>query len=241
MLEFIQNFHWMAVGQIILIDILLGGDNAIVIALACRNLPHEHRLKGILWGTAGAIGIRLVLIAFAVTLLELPFIKLVGGILLFYIGIKLLTDHEDHNDVQGSDKLWGAVKTIVIADLAMSIDNVIAIASAASHAGEEHQFLLVLFGILLSIPIIIWGSTLVLKVMEKFPVIVTLGAALLGYLAGGMLITDKIVAPWAEAHFAPETLLLFGKFSTVGIIGAIFVVVVGKWLQKRNQNKASQA
>lgn len=235
MIDFLLNFHWMAVGQIILIDILLGGDNAIVIALACRNLPKEMRLRGILWGTAGAIIIRLILIAFAVTLLELPFVKLVGGALLLYIGIKLLTDHDDHDDVAGSSKLWGAVKTIIVADLAMSIDNVIAIASAASHAHEDHQFLLVLFGILLSIPIIIWGSTLVLKLMEKFPIIITFGAALLGYLAGSMLVSDKMVAPWLHQHIA-ETALTIGQFSVAGIIGAVFVVVIGKWLQIRSKS-----
>lgn len=237
MIDFLLNFHWMAVGQIILIDILLGGDNAIVIALACRNLPQNMRLKGILWGTAGAIIIRLVLIAFAVTLLELPFVKLIGGALLLYIGIKLLTDHDSHDDIEGSSKLFGAIKTIVLADLAMSIDNVIAIASAASHAHEDHQFLLVLFGILLSIPIIIWGSTLVLRLMEKFPIIVTLGAALLGYLAGSMIVSDKIVAPWLHSHIAEEVLMV-GKFSLAGIICAIFVVVIGKWIQQRNKTAA---
>lgn len=234
MIDFITNFHWLAVGQIILIDILLGGDNAIVIALACRNLPQNMRLKGILWGTAGAIVIRLILIAFAVTLLELPFVKLVGGALLLYIGIKLLTDHDSHDDIEGSSKLFGAIKTIVLADLAMSIDNVIAIASAASHAHEDHQFLLVLFGILLSIPIIIWGSTLVLRLMEKFPIIVTLGAALLGYLAGSMIVSDKIVAPWLHSHIAEQALMV-GKFSVAGIICAILVVVVGKVIQQRNK------
>lgn len=234
MVDFILNFHWMAVGQIVLIDILLGGDNAIVIALACRNLPQNMRLQGILWGTAGAIVIRLVLIAFAVTLLELPFVKLVGGVLLLYIGIKLLTDHDSHDDVEGSSKLFGAIKTIVLADLAMSIDNVIAIASAASHAHEDHQFLLVLFGILLSIPIIIWGSTLVLRLMEKFPIIITFGAALLGYLAGSMIVSDKIITPWLHSHIAEE-LLTVGKLSVAGMIGAICVVIIGKWIQRRSK------
>jgi len=186
MVTFLSELNWLAVGQIILIDILLGGDNAIVIALACRNLPAKMRMKGILWGTFGAIGIRIVLIAFAVTLLEMPYIKLIGGVLLFWIGTKLLTDNDDHGEVSGSDKLFTAIKTIIIADLVMSIDNVIAIASAAEQAGE-HQLLLVVFGIFVSIPIIVWGSTLVLRLMQSFPLIITLGAALLGYLAGGMI------------------------------------------------------
>lgn len=235
MMEFLMELNWLAVGQIILIDILLGGDNAIVIALACRNLPPEHRMKGILWGTAGAIGIRVVLIAFAITLLQLPFIKLVGGILLLWIGLKLLTDNEEHVDVKGSDKLMAAIKTIVVADLVMSIDNVIAIASAAEQAGE-HQFALIVFGILVSIPIIVWGSTLVLKLMEKFPVIITLGAALLGYLAGGMITTDTFVVPWLSQLVSEEALKIVG-FSIPGIIGAILVVVTGKFLQKKNAGK----
>lgn len=238
MAEFFMELNWVAVGQIILIDLLLGGDNAIVIALACRNLPEQYRLRGILWGTFGAILIRIVLIAFAVTLLELPFIKLVGGVLLFWIGMKLLTDHGAHGeDIQGSDRLFTAIKTIIIADLVMSIDNVIAIASAASHAGE-HQLTLVIFGILVSIPIIIWGSTLVLKMMDRFPVIITLGAAMLGYLAGGMIVGDKVIAPWVHAHVSPEALLLFGKLSIPGLLCAIAVVIVGKWIQARQKNAA---
>lgn len=118
----------------------------------------------------------------------------------------------------------------------MSIDNVIAIASAASHAHEDHQFLLVLFGIILSIPIIVWGSTLVLKLMEKFPVIVTFGAALLGYLAGSMLVSDKIVAPWLHNYISEASLLLLGKLSTAGVIGAVIVVVIGKYVQRRNKS-----
>jgi YjbE family integral membrane protein len=236
-MDFLMELNWLAVGQIILIDILLGGDNAIVIALACRNLPPQHRMKGILWGTAGAIGIRIVLIAFAITLLQLPFIKLVGGLLLLWIGLKLLTENDDHVDVAGSDKLFAAIKTIVIADLVMSVDNVIAIASAAEQAGE-HQFALIVFGILVSIPIIVWGSTLVLKLMEKFPIIITLGAALLGYLAGGMITTDTIVVPWLSQHVSEEALKLMG-FSIPGIIGAILVVVTGKWIQKSRAAKTA--
>jgi YjbE family integral membrane protein len=231
-MEFLSELNWLAVGQIILIDILLGGDNAIVIALACRNLPAEHRMKGVLWGTAGAIAIRIALIAFAVTLLDLPFIKLVGGILLLWIGYKLLTDNEDHVDVKGSDKLFAAIKTIVVADLVMSIDNVIAIASAAEQAGEQHQFALIVFGILVSIPIIVWGSTLVLKLMEKFPIIITLGAALLGYLSGGMVTTDAFIAPHLNEMISPEAMTFMG-FSIPGIIGAILVVVAGKLMQKK--------
>ena len=137
-MQFLANLNWVAVAQIILIDILLGGDNAIVIALACRNLPDKLRMKGIVWGTLGAIAIRIGLIAFAVTMLQLPFLKLAGGILLLWIGIKLLNEDGQHTDIDGSERLWGAVKTVIVADLVMSVDNVIAIAGAAESAGS-HQ------------------------------------------------------------------------------------------------------
>ena len=218
-----------------LIDILLGGDNAIVIALACRNLPDHLRLRGILWGTFGAVLIRIVLIAFAVTLLALPFIKMVGAIFLFWIGIKLLSEREDHGEINGSDKLLMAIKTIVVADVVMSVDNVIAIASAAEQAGQ-HQLLLVIFGILVSIPIIVWGSTLVLKLMERLPIIINLGAALLGYLAAGMLSSDMAVSAWVQANLPYQhvTLPVINvHVSLPGIMGAIVVLVAGSLLARR--------
>ncbi|WDZ96844.1 TerC family protein [Herbaspirillum sp. WKF16] len=238
-MEFLANLNWLAVGQIILIDILLGGDNAIVIALACRNLPARLRMKGILWGTVGAIAIRIALIAFAVTMLELPFLKLIGGLLLLWIGVKLLNEDDDHAEVDGSDRLWGAVKTVIVADLVMSLDNVIAIASAAEQAGR-HQMALVVFGIVVSIPIIVWGSTLVLKLMEKFPVIITLGAALLGYIAGGMIFSDTGVQAYLHG-FIPQTEFVVPgadlHLSLPGLVGAIGVVLIGLSLKRRKQEQ----
>ena len=236
-MDFLLNLNWVAVGQIILIDILLGGDNAIVIALACRNLPANMRTKGILWGTFGAIAIRVVLIAFAVTLLQVPYLKIIGGILLLWIGIKLLADtDEGHGEIQASDRLFTAIKTIVIADLVMSVDNVIAVASAAEQAGGEHQLALVIFGILVSIPIIIWGSTIVLKLMERFPIIITFGAGLLGWLAGGMIVSDVAVAPWIQANLPVLDFTIPGTemhVNVVSVIGAIVVVVIGTLLTKK--------
>ena len=173
---------WIAVGQIIMIDILLGGDNAVVIALACRKLPPKQRTQGILWGTAGAIGLRVLLIFFALTLLKVPFLKLVGAVLLLWIGVKLLMpeDGEGHGDIQASDKLFAAVKTVIVADLVMSVDNVIAIAGAAESAGGDHTMPLVIFGLLVSIPIIVWGSQLVIKLMDRYPWVITAGGMLLG-------------------------------------------------------------
>lgn len=235
-MDFLLSLNWIAVGQIILIDILLGGDNAIVIALACRNLPPHLRLRGIVWGTVGAIALRIALIAFAVALLEMPYVKLAGGLLLIWIGIKLLADsNSGHAEVDASERLLAAVGTIVVADLAMSIDNVVAVASAASQAGQ-HQLLLVAFGILVSIPIIIGGSTVVLKLMMRFPFIVTFGAGLLGYLAGGMIFTDAGLRAWLPPHqfIIPGTDLLV---SVPALIGAFAVVVIGTWLAQR---KAAQ-
>lgn len=238
-MDLLLNINWFAVGQIILIDILLGGDNAIVIALACRNLPPKLRTRGILLGTFGAIAIRVLLIAFAVALLQVPYLKIVGGVLLFWIGIKLLVDDDEgHHDIPAADRLLSAVKTVVVADLVMSIDNVIAVASAAEHAGGDNQMQLVVFGILVSIPIIIWGSTMVLKLMERFPVIVTLGAGLLGYLAGAMVVSDVAVQPWMRANLPPLNLVVPGigiHFSVPGLAGAIAVVTIGQSLLKRQK------
>jgi YjbE family integral membrane protein len=227
--EFFTAHFWLAVGQIIMIDILLGGDNAVVIALACRQLPANLRLKGILWGTAGAIVLRVILIAFALTLLQIPYLKLIGAALLLWIGVKLLApQHEDeHSSVQGSDRLWGAVKTVIVADLVMSIDNVIAIAGAATGAGGQHQLPLVIFGLLVSIPIIVWGSQLVLSLMDRFPSIIVVGGMLLGWIAGTMAHSDPAVRDWL-----PQTPLWnYG----LGVTGALAVFLVGTWLKKRGQ------
>ncbi len=225
--EFLTAHFWVAVGQIIMIDILLGGDNAVVIALACRQLPAHQRTKGILWGTAGAIVLRVILIAFALTLLQVPFLKLVGAALLLWIGVKLLAppDDDEHSHIQGSDKLWGAVKTVIVADLVMSVDNVIAIAGAAQGAGEQHQMALVVFGLLVSIPIIVWGSQMVLKLMDRFPIIITAGGMLLGWIAGTMAHTDPAIV-----GFLPQDKSWnYG----LGLAGALLVLAVGKVLNTR--------
>lgn len=225
--EFLTAQFWLAVGQIIMIDILLGGDNAVVIALACRQLPPQLRTKGILWGTAGAIVLRVILIAFALTLLQLPFLKLVGAALLLWIGVKLLVpDDDEHASIQGSDKLWAAVKTVIVADLVMSVDNVIAIAGAATGAGAQHQMPLVIFGLLVSIPIIVWGSQLVLKLMDRFPLIITAGGMLLGWIAGTMAHSDPAVKDWLPQ----TTVWSYG----LGLAGAMGVLLVGGLLKKQS-------
>jgi YjbE family integral membrane protein len=245
--EFLTPVFWIAVGQIIMIDILLGGDNAVVIALACRKLPPKLRTQGILWGTAGAIVLRVVLIFFALTLLAIPYLKIVGALLLVWIGVKLLApdDEEGHGDIQASDKLWAAVKTVIVADLVMSVDNVIAIAGAAEGAGGSHKMPLVIFGLLVSIPIIVWGSQLVIKLMDRFPLVITIGGMLLGWIAGTMAVTDPAVVNHlpnvaaAREGALPEVVaaVRYGA----GIAGAALVWVIGAWIVARRRNAGSTA
>lgn len=227
-----QGQFWIAVGQIIMIDILLGGDNAVVIALACRQLPTELRSKGILWGTIGAIALRVVLIFFALTLLKVYFLKVVGAILLVWIGVKLLLPESDdaHSGILASDRLWTAVKTVIVADFVMSLDNVIAIAGAAEGVGGDHKMPLVIFGLLVSIPIIVWGSQLVIKLMERFPSIVVLGGMLLGWIAGHMVVTDPALHAWVQdssGKISSETMY------ASGIAGAVLVWALGRFFADR--------
>jgi len=218
---------WLAVGQIVMIDILLGGDNAVVIALACRNLPPDLRRQGIVWGTMGAIALRVVLIFFALSLLSLPYLKLIGAALLLWIGVKLLVPEEDgHGNIQASNRLLGAIKTIIVADFVMSVDNVIGIAGAAQGSGHQgHQMPLVIFGLLVSIPIIVWGSSVVLKLMDRFPFIITAGGMLLGWIAGTLAVADPALSPWVTLTDP----IRYGA----GITGALVVLALGLILAKQ--------
>lgn len=227
LLTWLEQLHWGAVLQIVLIDILLGGDNAVVIALACRKLDPRRRLQGILWGTAGAIALRVILIAFALALLTVPYLKIAGAVLLLWIGVKLMQSDDDaYEQVGGAQSVWAAVRTIIVADFVMSLDNVVAIAAAAQNTIADHQILYVGFGLLLSVPIIVWGSTLVLKLLDRFPMLVTFGAGLLGWIAGGMLVTDIALAPWL-ASVDGASLRLIAE-----IAGALLVIGTGLWLAR---------
>ena len=233
MLEFFATMHWGAVLQIVLIDLLLGGDNAVVIALACRKLPDDKRIQGVIWGTVGAIALRVLLIAFAVTLLDVTFLKIAGGLTLLWIGVHLMQPHKSgHENIEASETLWAAVRTVVIADAVMSLDNVIAIAGAAEQADPTHRLALVIFGLLLSVPIIVWGSTIVMKLLDRLPMLVTFGAALLGWIAGGLIVHDPVAEAWS---------FLDHPFATHGahVVGALFVVAVGYALQRRKKGKAA--
>lgn len=223
MLDISAAAFWIAVLQIILIDILLGGDNAVVIALACRKLPEEQRKKGIFWGVVGAILLRVAMIAFALQLLAVPWLKIVGALLLFWIGVKLLVPEDDgHDDVAAATSLAGAIKTVIVADAVMSIDNVIAVAGAANGS-----MTLVVFGILVSIPIVVWGSQLVLKLMDRYPIVITAGGALLGWIGGGMIVTDPALPPDLLSGIPMAKHLS-------AILGAVLVVVLGKVIAARS-------
>jgi len=216
---------WGALLAIIVANILLSGDNAVVIAMAARSLPPEHQKKAIVWGSAAAIVMRVVLTIVAVKLLTIPYLKLIGGVLLFWIGYQLLTDSDDEADIKSHATIGAAIRTILVADLVMSLDNVIAVASAADKAPESARLTLLIIGLAMSIPLIIAGSTLLIKVMDKYPAIITGGAALLGYLAGSMMVTDPAIKIWFEAIPHAEIL--------AGVLGAVLVVGVAKWISKR--------
>ena len=234
MLEFFATLHWGAVLQIIVIDILLGGDNAVVIALACRNLPAEQRTRGVLLGTLGAIVLRVALISFAVVLLDIPFLKFVGGLMLLWIGVKLMMPDHSNPNIKPSDQLWAAIKTIIVADAVMSLDNVIAIAGAAEAADPQHRFALVVFGLLVSIPLIVWGSTLVLKLLDKFPIVIALGAGLLGWIAGGLIIDDPFIDRWPALNVPSAEY-------AARVAGAALVLAVGWYFRRRVQAAGSKA
>ena len=214
---------WVAVLQIVLIDIVLSGDNAVVIALACRNLPPEQRRLGILWGVVGAVGLRVALTLFAVGLLGFPWLKLGGGVLLLWIGIQLLVpEGEDGPDIKPADHLFGAIRTIIVADFVMSLDNVIGVAAAA-----KGNVYLLGFGLVVSIPLIVWSSQLILKLMERFPVVVVLGAGLLGWVAGEMMVGDLAIREWVATQ-------LPSAHYVAPVLGALLVVAVGKWMERRS-------
>jgi YjbE family integral membrane protein len=221
-LDWLTPQFWLAALQIIYINILLSGDNAVVIALACRGLPPKQRRWGVIWGAAGAVVLRIILTIFAVKLLELPWLRAVGGVLLLWIGIKLIAeDGDDDQTVQASERLWSAVRTVIIADLVMSVDNVLGVAAAA-HGSVP----LLVFGLVVSIPLVIAGSQIILKLIERFPIIVLAGGGLLGWIAGSLLVEDSALLPWIHANA--------GWLEWAGpVAGVLFVIGGAKVLKRR--------
>jgi len=218
---------WVALLQIIIINVLLSGDNAVIIALACRSLAPRQQRNAFLIGTVAIVILMTALTAFAAVLMTIPYVEMVGAVLLLWIGIKLLLPEEENDDVSASDNFWGAVKTIIIADIVMSLDNVLGMAGAAN----GHMALLFV-GMVITIPLILFGSAMLMKLMERVPVIVTIGAGLLGYVAGEMAVEDPALkGHLANAHYMEIAL---------PILGALIVVVVGKMLAARHAAVPSQ-
>ena len=228
MTELATPQFWVAVVEIIAVNILLSGDNAVVIALACRNLSPRQRRHGIFWGVLGAIGLRIVLTFFAMSLLVYPWLRLVGGALLVWIGVKLIAEDDGgEHKVRASDRLLTAVGTIIVADLVMSLDNVLAVAAAAKGNGP-----LLVFGLIISVPIVIVGSQIIMRLIERLPVLVYAGGGLLGYIAGEMAVEDPVVRPWITANATGLAALL----PTV-LFG--MVVTAGAWRVRRRRGARS--
>ena len=220
---------WAALAQIIAIDLLLGGDNAVVIAMACRRLPRALRNKAIYGGMLGAIVLRVVLLFFAVHLLALPFLKLIGAVLLLWIGIKLVANRdEDEGEIDGGTHLWTAIKTVIVADVVMSLDNVLAVAAA----GDGNVYL-VAAGVVISIPIIVLGSRFVLAAMDRLPWLVPAGGALIGWIAGGMAVADLALQP-----FVPQVVWIHWVASSTA---AVAVLLLGMWLGRRQVSASKGA
>lgn len=220
---------WLALLEIIWVNILLSGDNAVVIALAARTLPAKQQRTAIALGSTGAIVLRIILTIVAAKLLLLPWLKLIGGLLLLYIGISLLLpEKEDEGPAKEYNSLWSAIRTILLADLVMSLDNVVAVAAAA-----HGNLVLLIFGLAISIPLVIFGSTLLLKVIERLPIIVWLGGALLGYIAGEMLVSDPALVDTVAAMSQSFHTSVHHLAIAVGIIGALIVLAAGKLARTR--------
>lgn len=215
---------WVGLGQIILINIVLSGDNAVVIALAARSLPPRQQKLAVAWGAGAAVVLRIILTVVAVELLRYPYLKIVGALLLFWIAIKLLQPEDGaDDDIESSENLWAAIKTILIADLVMSLDNVIGVAAAA-----KGSLLLLILGLAISIPLVVFGATVLMKLMDRWPIIITIGAGLLGWVAGEMMVTDPSIKEWVDVGAA----YLHWVAPAAGVA---IVVIMGKWLAARTE------
>lgn len=225
-MDFLQSSaFWIGLTKIIWVNILLSGDNAVVIALAARSLQPRQQKQAIVWGSVAAIVMRVLLTIFAVQLLQLPWLKVIGAALLVWIGVQLLAEEGGDGGVKEASTLLAAIKTILIADLVMSLDNVLAVAAAADAAPLDTRLVLLVLGLGLSIPIVIFGSSIVLKLMERFPIIITLGGMLLGWIAGEMLTKEAAI----ETRLHGNVALHYG----IAVVGAFIVLLVGKLIARR--------
>ena len=222
-----QPIFWAELAAIVWINLLVSGDNAVMIALAARSLPPRQQRLAVFWGTAAAVALRIVLTVFAARALEWPGLKVAGGLLLLWIGVKLLAPDEEKPDVSAHTRLVHAIRTILVADLVMSIDNVIAVAAAANEAAPTPdlammKYTLLMLGLGISIPIVVFGSVMMLGVMSRFPAVILVGAALLGWIAGDIIVTDPAITDWVGLHAG-----WLRQLHVAGIFGALFVVLAG--------------
>ena len=229
----------LAIIKIIGINIILSGDNAVVIAMACRNLAPRERRLGILFGAGAAVVLRIIFTIIIQYLLDVPWLKLIGGLLLLWIAVKLLMGDEHGDDVKGGGNIWEAVRIVAIADIVMSLDNVLAIAAAAQTAPESHRIWLIIAGLVISIPLVVAGSTLLMNLLTRYPILVWAGAALLGWIAGELIATEPMIRPYVaefakQIGMADKTLL-----QACEIGGAALVVVLGWLLMKRPKSEAA--
>lgn len=232
MIELVSSSaFWVSLANIMMVNVVLSGDNAVVIALAAHALPVKQQRPAILFGSIAAIVMRTILTIFAIKLLTLPYLKIVGGILLFYIAVKLIAHPHKTDKIGGAATIGAAIRTILLADLVMSLDNVLGVA-AASHG----NLVLLVAGLVLSVPMIVFGSTFVLRIMQKFPVVIVLGAALLGYLGGEMLVSDPVMHEWGAAVLSNDQFSIYGstiQISISGVVSAIAAALLGTWLARR--------
>jgi YjbE family integral membrane protein len=236
-MEFAAGF-WAGLLKIIGVNIVLSGDNAVVIALASRNLPLHLRNKAIWLGALGAVGLRLIFCFFIAYLIDVPYLKVIGAVLLLWIGVKMLVpEHDEHSGAENGNgsrgTIWEAIKTIVIADAVMSLDNVIAIVAAAGG-----NVFLIAIGLITSIPLIIYGSTLILKILIRYPILVMAGAGLIGWIGGEIWITDPAVSEWTE-HLM-EAYGHWLEYASAAL-GAVLVIVLGKLIAARKDAKKKVA
>lgn len=230
-MDFLTHLDFAAILKIVGVDIMLGVDNAIVIALACATLPAGMRTRAVIFGTAGAVALRAILLVFAGFLMGLPYVKLIAGAYLLYIGYKLLMDSDDEHEVAAAERIFDAVRTIIVADFMMSLDNVLAVVGASQSAGE-HSTAYAIAGIVLSIPVIVFGAQGIMKLMDRFPVIIWFGAGLLGWVGAEMVITDPLLTGYMERVHGIVGDLTHVTYKIAGFVAVVFSVIAARHVNK---------
>lgn len=238
MADFFTVEFFTALATIVFIDLILAGDNAIVIGLAAAKLPPQQQKKAVIWGTVGAVGIRVIATLLVVQLLAVPWLNLAGGLLLVWIAYKLLIEEDAHDNIKAGNTLWQSIRTIIIADAAMGIDNVIAVAGAAKGSSHgEHEMILVILGLVISVPVVVWGSTLFIKLINKYAWIVYVGSAVLAYTAAKMITHEK-----GFNGFLDENKVVYWSFIIVVVVATVGLGYLSNKRQaEKNKQKSSES